>query len=116
MKTTTNYTNLDYLRLMTGDDEEMIRTMVGMLLEELPEELEKTKTFYEAENWEDLKKVSHKMKSTMAFVGNEEMANANSEIEQRAKEMKDLDQIGGLIGIIESLMPHVLQELREIEA
>lgn len=114
MKVTTHYTNLDYLRLMAGDDEDTIQTMLGMLLEELPAEFEKIKIFYSDENWEELKKISHKMKSTLAFVGNDEMARANRELELLAKEMSNLDRIGSHIETIENLMPSVLQELREI--
>jgi HPt (histidine-containing phosphotransfer) domain-containing protein len=112
MNTTTTYTNLSYLRLMADNDEEMVQTMLGMLLEELPEELDKIKALHEEKNWEELGKISHKMKSTLAFVGNEPMTNANKEIEQLAKSGAELDKIGSLIAILDHHAPAVLKELK----
>lgn len=113
MRITTTFINLDYLRLMADGDEEMIQTMLGMLLEELPEEFEKIKMYYHEKNWEELRKVSHKMKSTLAFVGNEELTAANKDIERIVKEETDFDQIKNLIKIMDSVMPQVVQDLQE---
>jgi HPt (histidine-containing phosphotransfer) domain-containing protein len=114
MRTGTAFINLDYLRLMADGDEEMIQTMLGMLLEELPEEFEKIKFSYQEKNWEELRKVGHKMKSTLAFVGNDELTTANKEIERLVKEELELDRIQHLIEIMDNIMPNVLQDLHEM--
>jgi len=114
MRNTTTFINLDYLRLMADNDEEMIQTMLGMLVEELPEELEKINTFFQEKNWDELHKVSHKMKSTLAFVGNDDLTAANKEIERLAKEETGPERIGELIGVLHNLAPLVLEELREM--
>ncbi len=114
MRIVTTYTNLEYLRLMADGDEEMIQTMLGMLLEELPEEFGKIKTTFQEKDWEELKKVSHKMKSTLAFVGNEELTAANKEMERILKEESDFARIGDLIKNMDSVMPLVIQEINEI--
>ncbi len=116
MKIDTTYLNLDYLRLMADDDEDTIQTMLGMLLEELPEEFEKIKTCYLEKNWSELHSVSHKMKSTLAFVGNEELTAANKEIERLAKEGTDLERIEELLAAMDDVMPLVMEELQGISS
>lgn len=113
MNTATSFTNLAYLRLMADNDEEMVQTMLGMLLEELPEEFENIKSHHLAKDWEELGKVSHKMKSTLAFVGNEEMTAANKEIEHLVKNHTELHRIEGLIEVMERFLPPVLKELKQ---
>ena len=113
MNTETKYTNLDYLRLMADGDEEMVQTMLGMLLEELPEEVEKIKQLNQEQDWAELSKVSHKLKSTLAFVGNEVMANANKEIELLSKNNEDLHRIASLLETLETYLPPVLAELKQ---
>lgn len=113
MNPTTSFINLDYLRLMAGEDEEMVQTMLDMLLEELPEEFGKIKTLNESKDWDELRELSHKMKSTLAFVGNKEMTEANQEIERLAKSHRDQHKIGELIDVMEQFYPFVMQELKQ---
>lgn len=105
------HTNLTYLRLMADDDADMVITMIDMLLEELPTEFDKMVALYESANWGELAKVCHKMKSTLSFVGNEEMTKANREVELAAKHEQKLDQIPGHLTVMSRLLPAVLEEL-----
>lgn len=114
MRITTTHINLSYLRLMADDDEDMILTMLGMLIEELPSEFEKIKQFYQEKNWDELKKVTHKMKSTLAFVGNDDLTTANMEIESILKNEAEMERIGTLIKKMEEAMPHVMSEIKQM--
>jgi HPt (histidine-containing phosphotransfer) domain-containing protein len=105
--------NLDYLRLMADNDDEMIQTMLGMLLEELPEEMRKIKELCLVENWDELTRVSHKMKSTLAFVGNDAMANANKELERVTKYKTDLTFAPSFVAILHEHLPAVMEALEK---
>jgi HPt (histidine-containing phosphotransfer) domain-containing protein len=105
--------NLDYLRLMADNDDEMVQTMLAMLLEELPAEMAKLEALCGAENWEDLTKVSHKMKSTLAFVGNETMTQANKELERLTKYKIDLHLVTGLVSSLLAHLPAVMAALEK---
>ena len=111
MNPTTSHTNLEYLRLMADGDKDMEQTMLEMLIAELPGEFEKMKALLQAENWEELSKVSHKMKSTLAFIGNDEMTHANREIEQLSKRQVDFGRIAELMVAFGSALPAVMEEL-----
>ena len=103
--------NLDYLRLMADNDEEMIQTMLAMLLEELPSEMDKIRELAADKNWDELTRVSHKMKSTLAFVGNEAMSTANKELERVTKYKTDLHLAPSLVATLNEQLPSVLQAL-----
>ena len=111
--TTATCINLDYLRLMADNDDEMIQTMLGMLLEELPEEMGKIQELFQAENWAELTRVSHKMKSTLAFVGNDAMTNANKELERITKYKTSLHLAPSLVAILDANLPQVMQALKK---
>ena len=112
MTQTHQHINLDYLSLMSDGDRDMVQTMLEMLLVELPDELGQMKLLHRAGNWADLHRVSHKMKSTLAFVGNEELTAANRQIELSSKQLSDLDQISGLLLEMEALFPQIMEALK----
>ena len=107
------YINLDYLDMMSDGDESMKKTMLEMLLEELPREFGEMTKLLEQENWEMLSSVSHKMKSTLAFVGNEEMTIANQQVEQIAKSNPSAESLTGLINSLIRMCPLVVSELED---
>ena len=107
------YINLDYLDMMSDGDDSMKKTMLEMLLEELPREFGEMTTLLEQKKWETLSSVSHKMKSTLAFVGNEEMTKANQQVEQLAKSNPSTESLEDLLNSLVRLCPMVITELEE---
>jgi HPt (histidine-containing phosphotransfer) domain-containing protein len=110
---TYKFVNLDYMDMMSDGDGSMKKIMLEMLLEELPQEVKKMTELLEQKNWDDLSSVSHKMKSTLAFVGNEEMTNANKQIELLAKSSPSPEEIKGLLSVLEKLYPLAIAELED---
>ena len=110
---TYNYVNLDYLDMMADGDADMKKTMLEMLFEELPEEISKMRSLLNEKNWEELGSVSHKMKSTLSFVGNPAMTSSNSDIETICKSDGTPGKVPDLLGVLEDLSPKALEELRK---
>ena len=111
---TYKHINLSYLEMMSDGDDSMKKIMLEMLLEELPQEIEKMEELCQNSNWPDLSSVSHKLKSTLAFVGNEEMTNKNKKVELYAKELEHLDQIPELVASLKASYPAALEELKQV--
>ncbi|RMG81402.1 MAG: Hpt domain-containing protein [Bacteroidetes bacterium] len=105
--------NLEYLEVMSDGDVETKKTMLEMLLSDLPNDLREMRQLLDEKNWGDLSRASHKMKSTLSFVGNTPMIEANKELEQLAKQADNPDQIESLMRILEDTLDPVLSELRE---
>ena len=98
----------------------MEQTMLEMLLVEIPEEFDKMKVLHTEQAWLELSKVAHKMKSTIAFIGNEDLKNANMKIEQLTKiETKpptsdEIQVIGSMMKEFEELLPYITGELKQV--
>ena len=111
-KSSYQFINLEYLEMMSDGDESMKKVMLEMLISELPEEIQKMSSHSNDSNWDELSSVSHKMKSTLAFVGNDQMTNANRDIEMITKTKGDTSKIPDLMETLESVTPKVLEELK----
>jgi len=107
-----DYINLDYLNSLIGDDLETKSTMLSMLLDEIPDEIQKINDAHKANDITKLKNAAHKLKSTLAFVANDKMTTANKAIEQIAKNNQDLDKLPELIAIMNKLQPLVLKDVQ----
>lgn len=105
------FINLSYMELMADNDPTTKKTMIKMLVEGLPEEIEQMDEFILVKNWAGLRKASHKMKSTLSFVGNETMTFANKQIEQICIWQDRLDQLTNLVGILKEINNLVIKEL-----
>ena len=106
------YINLDYLNSLIGDDLETKSTMLSMLLEEIPEEIQRINAAHQASDITTLKNAAHKLKSTLAFIANDKMTAANSAIEQIAKNNEGLEKLPELIATMNELRPLVLQDVK----
>lgn len=106
------FIDLSYLELMSDGDDDMKKTMLEMLLEELPEEIQKMSQLTAAENWEELSSVSHKMKSTLSFVGYEAMTEMNKELELLAKHQENPKRMVTLMGELEEKLAEVMPEIQ----
>lgn len=111
--TTYKYINLDYMEMMSEGDASMKMVMIEMLLEELPQEIEKMGALTTDENWSELMSVSHKMKSTLAFVGNDKMTEANKQIETLSKNAQQSTMIPELMTELKRITPEVIAELQQ---
>ena len=109
---THKFINLEYLELMADGDDAMKKIMLEMLLDELPTEVQKMKTLIAEKNWQDLMSVSHKMKSTLSYVGNDAMTKANKEIELITKDNGDYDKLASLMAIVATQFYNVMPELQ----
>ena len=108
-----SHINLEYLHLMSDGDIDMEQTILAMLIDEIPTEIALMRTAFDEGNFNALKEVSHKMKSTLSFIGNPQMTAANSEIEMLCKSSMDSNRIGELMPVMEKFMPLVLADLKE---
>jgi HPt (histidine-containing phosphotransfer) domain-containing protein len=111
---TTTMINLDYMDMMSDGDADMKKVMLEMLLEEIPQELQKMHEAHTSADWSGLASVSHKMKSTLAFVGNDAMTSANKELESIGKTQNGTDRVSELIAVLEENATPVLHELKKV--
>lgn len=111
---TYSYINLEYLELMSDGDIDMKKIMLEMLLEELPTEVQKLAVFSIEKDLKNLSAVSHKLKSTLAFVGNNTLDQTNKAIEKIAiGEKENYSDLTSMTANMDKYCELVLVELRQ---
>ncbi|MDZ7880107.1 MAG: hypothetical protein U5L45_20685 [Saprospiraceae bacterium] len=110
---TYKYINLDYLDTMTGGDEEMKNEMISMLTLEIPDEMAKMQAATAAADWEEVFQISHKFKTTLSFIGNEEMITTNKTVEYCSRHRVDVAEISKMVAQLAEKTPFVLEELKQ---
>ena len=107
--------NLSYLNLMSDEDPGIRKTMLEMLIAEIPFEINRMIHLANTSSWDELREASHKMKSTLAFAGNEYMIHYNKLIEGSAKSKNNLqsipEQLDQLLEISNDVIAELNQEL-----
>ncbi len=106
------YINLEYLEILSEGDDEMTKTIIDMLVTEIPTECEKMKDCIQNKEWDELFVIAHKMKSTLSYVGNDSMISANAQIEHSTRHKQNFDIIPDKLETMLSLAPKVVEELK----
>lgn len=104
--------NLEYLETMTGGDAEMMNQMLTMLIDEIPTEIVKMQESIALKDWEEIFQLSHKLKTTLAFIGNNDMTSLNKTIEHCSRNRVELKDIPPMVEQLSGLSKPVLEELK----
>lgn len=104
--------DLSYMDLMADGDKDMKKVMLELLFEEPVQEIQSMYQMIKNDDFSGIKKVSHKMKSTLAFVGNDTLTETNKEIEQIAKAESNVDKLPNLVKTLDKLYQAVLVQLK----
>lgn len=117
-----NYKHIDlsYLELMSDGDADMKGILLDMLLTEPKGEFEKMQKLAAERNWDELRQVSHKMKSTLPYIGFEELTETNKRIDKILWERKNTGltedaiaaTIPALVDTVSGLYTEALPELQ----
>ena len=112
----TKLIDLSYMDMMADGDDDMKKMMLELLFEEPLQEIKSMYKLVRNSDLDSLGKVSHKMKSTLAFVGNDTLTNTNKEIERISKFNQDTDKLPDLVKTLDTLYQQALVELKSEHA
>ena len=82
--------DLSYIESLIGDDNETKMVILSTVLEEVPQELSKMEELINSEDWKVFHEVSHKLKSTLAYLGDNKILKANERIMLNARAIEGL--------------------------
>ena len=83
------YTNLDYLRNITGGDPDSIREIITLFIEQVPEFIGNLNKHLKEKNYPELGKEAHKAKSSVMILGMEDLGH-----DLKALQMATINKIG----------------------
>ncbi len=109
------YQHIDftYLDSLIDGDVETKQVILSTLLEEVPEEIEKIRTSLTNEHWNELHELSHKLKSTLAYIGNDTIFNENQNIMMAARNLDNLAAIPTWFENVENQWALIEPELQD---
>lgn len=111
--------NLNYLRDASAGNDSFIKEMITIFLKQTPVTLEKLSVLSDAKEWEEFRKLIHKMKPTVAMMGMKDAENLVKSIEKKVKLSMELETIGEelkkLSRICDESYKELEGELRKLE-
>jgi len=85
-------TNLNYLKKMTEGNPDLLREMIKIFLNQIPEFIREMQESCNQKEWEALSRVAHRAKSSVAIMGMHSLAEMLKELENLSRERKDVDK------------------------
>lgn len=107
------YTDLTYLKEITGGESSIVTEMVEMFIDQVGEFKENLNKFYNEKNWVDLGKEAHKAKSSVLIVGMEELGKNLKKLQLLTEEEKEVETYYDYIKMFEEHCDAALVELKE---
>jgi len=105
--------NLDYLSNLAGGDKELQLQMIETILNDLPNELENLNTSFIAQNWDDVRAITHKMKSTVAYLGVKTIEDDIIKVLESSRMKENLNTLDTNIANIQDTFKLALIELQQ---
>ena len=90
-------TDLNYLKTMSGGDSNFIQEMIGLFREQIEEYKLQMPELLRKKDYDNLSKMAHKAKSSVAVMGMNEMAELLKELEILTLEEKEVDRYESIV-------------------
>jgi HPt (histidine-containing phosphotransfer) domain-containing protein len=106
--------NLDYLNELSNGNPKFVKDMIALFITEIPHELRVIEDGIKKEDYEIVRAASHKLKSTIPFVGIDKIIREDVvEMENLAKHGSDIGKIDTLFCKIKKTCERAADELKE---
>lgn len=107
-------TDLSYLKTMSGGDADFIAEMIGLFSEQVDEYKELMPSLLKEKKYEDLSKLAHKAKSSVAVMGMTEVAELLKDLEKMAHEGLNPELYEGMVKKFLEQSKLAIKELEEL--
>ena len=105
--------SLDKIHEMAEGDQEFVRSVVSVFLEEVPEDLRELETAVETSHYEQVYKLAHKIKPNVDLLGMEQTRAIALEIETLGKSEGNMEVIRERFPLLKQDVEQVISELRK---
>lgn len=85
------YTNLDYLKEITGGESEIMKEFIQMFFDQLPEFRDGMTRFLNEKKWKELGELAHKAKSSVMTFGMNELGYRLKELQIKTQRLEDIE-------------------------
>jgi HPt (histidine-containing phosphotransfer) domain-containing protein len=86
-----HYTNLDYLKEITGGEPEIMKEFIQMFLDQLPEFRDGMTSFLAEQRWKELGEIAHKAKSSVMTFGMNELGTSLKVLQLKTQNLENIE-------------------------
>ncbi len=107
------YTNLDYLKKITGGEPEILNEFIQMFFDQLPEFRDGMSTFLAEQKWKELGELAHKAKSSVMTFGMNDLGNRLKELQLKTQKLEDIESYSTYVEEFMNIVAQAEIELKE---
>lgn len=85
------FTNLDYLKEITGGESEITKEFIQMFFDQLPEFRDGMNNFLAEKKWRELGELAHKAKSSVMTFGMNDLGHRLKELQLKTQKLEDIN-------------------------
>jgi len=104
--------DLTMIRSISGGDSGFIKKMILLFVETVPQNVQEMVEATRQQNWEQVSKMAHKLKSTIDSMGIKSLHDQIRAVEMQAKNKELLDSMPDLVSQVESVVSVCIQQLQ----
>jgi HPt (histidine-containing phosphotransfer) domain-containing protein len=104
--------DLSMIQTMSGGDEAFMAKMIRLFIDTVPQNVKELLAATNTQNWEQVSKLAHKLKSTVDSMGIKCIRDDIRQVESDAKENKNLHSIPSTVQKIDSVIHDCVEQLR----
>lgn len=107
------YTNLEYLKEITGGEPEVIQEFIQLFFDQLPEFKNGMATYLAEKKWKELGELAHKAKSSVMTFGMNELGYRLKELQLKTQKLEDIESYPEYVEEFMSTIAQAETELNE---
>lgn len=107
------YTNLDYLKEITGGEPEVMQEFIQMFFDQLPEFRDGLTSHLANKKWKELGELAHKAKSSVMTFGMNDLGLRLKELQLKTQKLEDIDSYPKFVDEFISTIAQAEIELKE---
>jgi PAS domain S-box-containing protein len=104
--------DLSMVQSVSGGDEGFIKKMVALFIETVPQNVNDLKKALQEENWDQVGKTAHKLKSTVDSMGIKSIRQEIRTVEANAKQKQSLEEVPALVATIDAVIKECIGQLQ----
>jgi len=108
--------DLSYLQGVANGSNEFMIHMIDLFLNQTPGYFEQLDQLIKDLNWPAVADISHKIKPTLTFMGIESASASMAEIEQNARNLKNLEKITPAFKLLKDMSVELFIKLAQIKS
>jgi HPt (histidine-containing phosphotransfer) domain-containing protein len=109
----TRFTNLDYLREITGGEPEVMQEFIEMFFDQLIEFRNGMNSYLAEKKWKELGELAHKAKSSVMTFGLNDLGHQLKELQMKTQKLEDIESYPAYVEEFMTVIAQAESELKE---